>query len=97
MSTCTLYIFYLIFLWSVPPSLSLFLSLSQVKEMGYDSHTKMNRLQEFWISQASSEQRKGRAGEKPLMKQNCPHVKNLPNNYELLKYCYNGQYLKVYL
>ncbi|XP_019852260.1 PREDICTED: probable ATP-dependent RNA helicase DHX34 [Amphimedon queenslandica] len=34
----------------------------KVKEMGYDSHTKMNRLQEFWISQASSEQRKGRAG-----------------------------------
>jgi HrpA-like RNA helicase len=34
----------------------------KVKEMAYDSQTKMNRLQEFWISQASSEQRKGRAG-----------------------------------
>ena len=30
--------------------------------MGYDSSTKMRRLQEFWISRASAEQRKGRAG-----------------------------------
>ena len=34
----------------------------QVKEMGYDSQAKMRRLQEFWISRASAEQRKGRAG-----------------------------------
>ena len=36
--------------------------LLQVKEMGYDSQAKMRRLQEFWISRASAEQRKGRAG-----------------------------------
>ena len=30
--------------------------------MGYDSTSKMRRLQEFWISKASAEQRKGRAG-----------------------------------
>ena len=30
--------------------------------MGYDSQAKMRRLQEFWISRASAEQRKGRAG-----------------------------------
>ena len=35
---------------------------SQVKEMGYDSTAKMRRLQEYWISRASAEQRKGRAG-----------------------------------
>lgn len=34
----------------------------KVKEMSYDSQTKMQRLKEFWISQASAEQRKGRAG-----------------------------------
>ena len=34
----------------------------QVKEMSYDTQFKMQRLQEFWISRASSEQRKGRAG-----------------------------------
>jgi HrpA-like RNA helicase len=34
----------------------------QVKEMSYDSSAKMRRLQEFWISRASAEQRKGRAG-----------------------------------
>ena len=34
----------------------------QVKEMTYDAQVKMERLQEFWISQASAEQRKGRAG-----------------------------------
>ena len=34
----------------------------KVKEMSYDSQYNMQRLQEFWISQASSEQRKGRAG-----------------------------------
>lgn len=35
--------------------------------MGYDAQAKMRRLQEFWISKASAEQRKGRAGthEKP--------------------------------
>lgn len=34
----------------------------KVKEMSFDPKTKMQRLQEFWISRASSEQRKGRAG-----------------------------------
>lgn len=31
--------------------------------MSYDPEAKMQRLREFWISQASAEQRKGRAGE----------------------------------
>ena len=35
----------------------------QVKEMSFDPEAKMQRLREFWISQASAEQRKGRAGE----------------------------------
>lgn len=30
--------------------------------MSYDPTTKMQRLKEFWISKASAEQRKGRAG-----------------------------------
>jgi HrpA-like RNA helicase len=30
--------------------------------MSYDSQTKLQKLEEFWISQASAEQRKGRAG-----------------------------------
>ncbi|XP_035824394.1 probable ATP-dependent RNA helicase DHX34 isoform X2 [Aplysia californica] len=34
----------------------------KVKEMSFDPKYKMRRLQEFWISRASSEQRKGRAG-----------------------------------
>uniref|UniRef100_A0A8C4R2H8 DEAH (Asp-Glu-Ala-His) box polypeptide 34 n=1 Tax=Eptatretus burgeri TaxID=7764 RepID=A0A8C4R2H8_EPTBU len=34
----------------------------KVKEMNFDKTSKMQRLQEFWISQASAEQRKGRAG-----------------------------------
>lgn len=34
----------------------------KVKEMSYDTEAKMQRLREFWISQASAEQRKGRAG-----------------------------------
>ena len=34
----------------------------QVKEISYDSKYKLQRLQEFWISQASAEQRRGRAG-----------------------------------
>ncbi|XP_062861355.1 probable ATP-dependent RNA helicase DHX34 [Trichomycterus rosablanca] len=34
----------------------------KVKEMTFDPKAKMQRLQEFWISRASSEQRKGRAG-----------------------------------
>ncbi|XP_066590433.1 probable ATP-dependent RNA helicase DHX34 [Prorops nasuta] len=34
----------------------------KVKEMSYDPSCKMQRLKEFWISKASSEQRKGRAG-----------------------------------
>ncbi len=35
----------------------------KVKEMSFDPKCKMQRLQEFWISRASAEQRKGRAGE----------------------------------
>uniref|UniRef100_A0A8D0GZI9 DExH-box helicase 34 n=1 Tax=Sphenodon punctatus TaxID=8508 RepID=A0A8D0GZI9_SPHPU len=34
----------------------------KVKEMSYDPKAKLQRLQEFWISRASAEQRKGRAG-----------------------------------
>lgn len=34
----------------------------KVKEMGYDAETKMSSLQSYWISRASAEQRKGRAG-----------------------------------
>ncbi|KAG8236497.1 hypothetical protein J437_LFUL016409 [Ladona fulva] len=34
----------------------------KVKEMSYDPVSKMQRLKEFWISRASAEQRKGRAG-----------------------------------
>ncbi|XP_076646959.1 putative ATP-dependent RNA helicase DHX34 [Halictus rubicundus] len=34
----------------------------KVKEMNYDPSCKMQRLKEFWISKASAEQRKGRAG-----------------------------------
>ncbi|XP_052792364.1 probable ATP-dependent RNA helicase DHX34 [Mya arenaria] len=34
----------------------------KVKEMSFDPKYKMQRLQEFWISRASAEQRKGRAG-----------------------------------
>jgi ATP-dependent RNA helicase DHX34 len=34
----------------------------KVKEMNYDPDCKMQRLKEFWISKASAEQRKGRAG-----------------------------------
>ncbi|KAG1657328.1 putative ATP-dependent RNA helicase DHX34 [Nymphon striatum] len=34
----------------------------KVKEMNYDTSCKMQKLKEFWISCASAEQRKGRAG-----------------------------------
>lgn len=34
----------------------------KVKEMSFDPNCKMQRLKEFWISKASAEQRKGRAG-----------------------------------
>ncbi|XP_072884731.1 LOW QUALITY PROTEIN: probable ATP-dependent RNA helicase DHX34 [Hemitrygon akajei] len=34
----------------------------KVKEMSFDPKAKMHRLQEFWISRASAEQRAGRAG-----------------------------------
>ncbi|KAJ9600220.1 hypothetical protein L9F63_009480, partial [Diploptera punctata] len=34
----------------------------KVKEMSYDPRCKMQKLKEFWISRASAEQRKGRAG-----------------------------------
>lgn len=37
-------------------------TVGKVKEMSFDPKAKMQRLQEFWISRASSEQRKGRAG-----------------------------------
>ncbi|XP_074786910.1 putative ATP-dependent RNA helicase DHX34 isoform X2 [Athene noctua] len=38
------------------------LDSGKVKEMSYDAQGKLQRLQEFWISRASAEQRKGRAG-----------------------------------
>ncbi|NXT80871.1 DHX34 helicase, partial [Zapornia atra] len=38
------------------------LDSGKVKEMSYDPQGKLHRLQEFWISRASAEQRKGRAG-----------------------------------
>lgn len=34
----------------------------KVKEMNYDDHNKMQILKECWVSRASAEQRKGRAG-----------------------------------
>ena len=34
----------------------------KVKEISFDQKYKMQRLQEFWVSRASAEQRKGRAG-----------------------------------
>ncbi|XP_014259416.1 probable ATP-dependent RNA helicase DHX34 [Cimex lectularius] len=34
----------------------------KMKEMSYDATCKMSRLKEFWVSKASAEQRKGRAG-----------------------------------
>lgn len=33
-----------------------------MKEISYDQSSKMQRLKEFWISKASADQRKGRAG-----------------------------------
>ncbi|NXX76424.1 DHX34 helicase, partial [Urocolius indicus] len=42
--------------------LSFSFSAGKVKEMSYDPQDKLQRLQEFWISRASAEQRKGRAG-----------------------------------
>ena len=44
------------------------LQYSQVKEMSFDPEAKMQRLREFWISQASAEQRKGRAGQLLLVR-----------------------------
>ncbi|XP_075692158.1 putative ATP-dependent RNA helicase DHX34 isoform X2 [Rhinoderma darwinii] len=38
------------------------LDSGKVKEMSFDPKAKMQRLQEFWISRASGEQRKGRSG-----------------------------------
>ncbi|KAM9039840.1 putative ATP-dependent RNA helicase DHX34 isoform 1-T4 [Sarcophilus harrisii] len=38
------------------------LDSGKVKEMSFDPQAKLQRLQEFWISRASAEQRKGRAG-----------------------------------
>ena len=37
--------------------------------MSFDPEAKMQRLREFWISQASAEQRKGRAGELLFIRQ----------------------------
>ncbi|KAJ3333575.1 DEAH (Asp-Glu-Ala-His) box polypeptide 34 [Blyttiomyces sp. JEL0837] len=37
-------------------------ALGKVKEMSYDSTTRLSRLSEFWISQSSAKQRAGRAG-----------------------------------
>uniref|UniRef100_A0A1I8GDQ1 ATP-dependent RNA helicase DHX34 n=1 Tax=Macrostomum lignano TaxID=282301 RepID=A0A1I8GDQ1_9PLAT len=34
----------------------------RVKELSWDASSRMQRLQQFWISKASAEQRKGRAG-----------------------------------
>lgn len=34
----------------------------KVKEMSFDSTSKVQRLKEFWVSKASADQRKGRAG-----------------------------------
>ena len=45
------------------------LQYPQVKEMSFDPEAKMQRLREFWISQASAEQRKGRAGELLFIRQ----------------------------
>ena len=39
--------------------------------MSFDPEAKMQRLREFWISQASAEQRKGRAGEPLFIRQLC--------------------------
>ena len=39
--------------------------------MSFDPEAKMQRLREFWISQASAEQRKGRAGELLFIRQLC--------------------------
>lgn len=33
-----------------------------VKEMSYDPVLRVQRLKEFWVSKASAQQRKGRAG-----------------------------------
>ncbi|NXF55985.1 DHX34 helicase, partial [Oceanites oceanicus] len=44
------------------PALSFSFPPGKVKEMSYDPQGKLQRLQEFWISRASAEQRKGRAG-----------------------------------
>lgn len=46
--------------WWFPGFLSF--SLGKVKELSCDPKAKLQRLQEFWISRASAEQRKGRAG-----------------------------------
>ena len=46
--------------------------------MNYDQKAKMQRLQEFWISQASAEQRKGRAGKLVMV------------ILVILKFLYNG-------
>lgn len=46
----------------------------KVKEMSYDPVCKMQKLKEFWISQASAEQRKGRAGEDDIFEMLLPTV-----------------------
>ncbi|KOB74081.1 ATP-dependent RNA helicase [Operophtera brumata] len=57
-----------VFVFDYPPEgvrkciVSTNIAETSVKEMSYDSTTKMQRLKEFWISKASADQRKGRAG-----------------------------------
>lgn len=51
----------------------------KVKEMSYDPVCKMQKLKEFWISQASAEQRKGRAGEDGVFEMLLPTVLLLVN------------------
>ncbi|XP_011163532.1 probable ATP-dependent RNA helicase DHX34 [Solenopsis invicta] len=72
----------------------------KVKEMSYDPSCKMQRLKEFWISKASAEQRKGRAGRtgpgvcyriyseeeyKTLEKYSTPELQRVPLDSSLLQ------------
>ncbi|XP_018399875.1 PREDICTED: probable ATP-dependent RNA helicase DHX34 [Cyphomyrmex costatus] len=72
----------------------------KVKEMSYDPSCKMQRLKEFWISKASAEQRKGRAGRtgpgvcyriyseeeyKMLEKYSTPELQRVPLDSSLLQ------------
>ncbi|XP_011867722.1 PREDICTED: probable ATP-dependent RNA helicase DHX34 [Vollenhovia emeryi] len=72
----------------------------KVKEMSYDPSCKMQKLKEFWISKASAEQRKGRAGRtgpgvcyriyseeeyKMLEKYSTPELQRVPLDSSLLQ------------